>query len=307
MLGRDGSRYNSPGNESLLPGRNISLYNGKRDEADRIEQISKFKSGEKSIMVSTSAFGLGVDVSDISNVIILGLCRTLSDLVQQIGRGGRNGMFCIVDVFDVVGDRRFDHYKSQLTLEDAFEFRKVKDFVKSNDCRLRYLSNEMDYSSVSFCGACDICDPLEMDVSIHEQYIRNRLHTKSAAAYMGWILDAVAYFDGNNGVDRGGCLRMVNNVHIDRSVFLKLGYCPNCFFPMELFQVRFHVDDFVCLRRFTLGQMLAYFDVYDTEAVAHPDLGIMTFYISLAHKLMLQDGALGFRRRQEADAIDCNI
>jgi len=43
------------------------------------------------LLVATTAFGLGVDCPGIERVINYGSPRTLEELVQESGRGGRNG------------------------------------------------------------------------------------------------------------------------------------------------------------------------------------------------------------------------
>lgn len=52
---------------------------------------SDYAAGKYTVMVATSAFGLGVDIPNIRLVIHAGLPLGLSDYTQQIGRGGRNG------------------------------------------------------------------------------------------------------------------------------------------------------------------------------------------------------------------------
>ena len=43
------------------------------------------------VMVCTTAFGMGVDVPDIELVTRIGCPSSLEELVQEFGRGGRDG------------------------------------------------------------------------------------------------------------------------------------------------------------------------------------------------------------------------
>ena len=47
--------------------------------------------GKLRLIVATTAFGLGIDCSDIQQVIHWGLPDNIEEYVQQSGRGGRNG------------------------------------------------------------------------------------------------------------------------------------------------------------------------------------------------------------------------
>lgn len=61
-------------------------------DADKREKNEmKFISGKKRIMVATTAFGMGVDVSDIRLVVHFNLPLSVIDYYQQIGRAGRDG------------------------------------------------------------------------------------------------------------------------------------------------------------------------------------------------------------------------
>lgn len=47
-------------------------------------------------MVSTSGFGVGVDIGSISRVIHIKGSYSLVDFVQETGRGERNGQLCVL-------------------------------------------------------------------------------------------------------------------------------------------------------------------------------------------------------------------
>ena len=61
------------------------------DPDKREKNELKFIHGDKRIMVATTAFGMGVDVSDIRLVIHFNLPLSVTDYYQQIGRAGRDG------------------------------------------------------------------------------------------------------------------------------------------------------------------------------------------------------------------------
>lgn len=68
----------------------VGIYYGTYDKLKKIEAQQKFKSGEHNIMMCTKAFGMGIDISDISTVYHFAPTGNLSDYVQEIGRVARD-------------------------------------------------------------------------------------------------------------------------------------------------------------------------------------------------------------------------
>lgn len=67
-------------------------YHGGMTGAEREEEQARFMSdGHRSVMVATSAFGLGIDKSDIRYVLHFQSPASLEQYVQEAGRGGRDG------------------------------------------------------------------------------------------------------------------------------------------------------------------------------------------------------------------------
>jgi RecQ family ATP-dependent DNA helicase len=64
-------------------------YHGSLDGLNREFAYRQFKSGERKIMISTKAFGMGVDISDIQVVYHHAPSGLLPDYVQEIGRVAR--------------------------------------------------------------------------------------------------------------------------------------------------------------------------------------------------------------------------
>jgi len=67
-------------------------YHGGMTGTEREEEQAKFMSdGHRSVMVATSAFGLGIDKADIRYVLHFQSPASLEQYVQEAGRGGRDG------------------------------------------------------------------------------------------------------------------------------------------------------------------------------------------------------------------------
>lgn len=69
----------------------IGFYNGglSRRERKRIEEM--FRAGQLSVLVATSAFGEGIDISDIRHVVLYHLPYNEIEFNQMSGRAGRDG------------------------------------------------------------------------------------------------------------------------------------------------------------------------------------------------------------------------
>ena len=59
--------------------------------SNRAEQEARFRSGKAHIMIATSAFGMGVNISDIRLIIVSQLPFSVASFYQMAGRAGRDG------------------------------------------------------------------------------------------------------------------------------------------------------------------------------------------------------------------------
>lgn len=65
-------------------------FNGKMDSDEKIKNQDEFMSGRVDIIVATSAFGMGVDKSDVGLVVHYDISDSLENYVQEAGRAGRD-------------------------------------------------------------------------------------------------------------------------------------------------------------------------------------------------------------------------
>ncbi len=65
-------------------------YHGKMNKEEKSSNQNAFMKGEVNIMVATSAFGMGVDKSDVGSVIHYDISDSLENYVQEAGRAGRD-------------------------------------------------------------------------------------------------------------------------------------------------------------------------------------------------------------------------
>lgn len=65
-------------------------YHGKMDVKEKTANQDAFIAGQVSIMVATSAFGMGVDKKDVGMVVHYEISDSLENYIQEAGRAGRN-------------------------------------------------------------------------------------------------------------------------------------------------------------------------------------------------------------------------
>ncbi|MBD5257600.1 MAG: RecQ family ATP-dependent DNA helicase [Barnesiella sp.] len=71
-------------------GYNALPFNGKMDSEEKISNQEAFMQNRVSIIVATSAFGMGVDKKDVGLVVHYDISDSLENYVQEAGRAGRD-------------------------------------------------------------------------------------------------------------------------------------------------------------------------------------------------------------------------
>lgn len=122
-----------------------------------------FLNGEKHIMVATSAFGMGVDQSDVDLVVYFNLPLSLIDYYQQAGRAGRSGqkakcvlMYCEDDyqVNRVILKENSDKSSRKAVFRALDE---MKEYAESSACLTQQLLSALGEALDKPCGSCTNC------------------------------------------------------------------------------------------------------------------------------------------------------
>jgi len=145
-------------------------YHGKMDKDEKSENQNAFMAGNVNIMVATSAFGMGVDKSDVGAVIHYDISDSLENYVQEAGRAGRDENIS-ADCYVLFNEEDLDKHFILLN-QTKISSKEINQVWKA----IKELTRTRDKASNS---ALEIARKAGWDDSIHE--IETRVTTAIAA------------------------------------------------------------------------------------------------------------------------------
>ncbi|MDO4949202.1 MAG: RecQ family ATP-dependent DNA helicase [Bacteroidales bacterium] len=152
-------------------------FNGQMDPDDKIANQEAFMTDQVRIIVATSAFGMGVDKSNVGLVVHYDISDSLENYVQEAGRAGRDPHLearCLVLYSDADLDKHFILLnQTKLSISEIQQvWKAVKDMTKQ---RMR-----------TCCSALEIARKAGWDDSVSdiETRVRTALATLEQAGYI---------------------------------------------------------------------------------------------------------------------------
>jgi single-stranded-DNA-specific exonuclease len=88
----------------------VMFYHAGMPTSERLQVEEYFRSGSLRIIVATSAFGEGIDLPDIRNVVLYHLNFDFTEFNQQAGRAGRDGHAAYIHLLFGESDRRINEF-----------------------------------------------------------------------------------------------------------------------------------------------------------------------------------------------------
>lgn len=149
---------NPPGCPNISRYRRVEMFSRIMTPEKKDQVLSDFssKSSNIELLITTSAFGLGVDCKNIRRVFHWGLPSTLEEYVQETGRVGRDGDIAEAILFSgKIGN---------------FCERKIKEYQSNTtNCRRRILFQnficfDINNTTITDGNCCDVCAKLSMEI-----------------------------------------------------------------------------------------------------------------------------------------------
>ncbi|HEY8519843.1 MAG TPA: RecQ family ATP-dependent DNA helicase [Gammaproteobacteria bacterium] len=146
-------------------------YHGKMRKADRADAQARFMRPKKrTVMVATSAFGMGIDKPNIRYVLHYQAPSSLEQYVQESGRGGRDGRPCSCVLLFDPADLEVQRYLLAESRPRQDQLRRVAAALQAwaNERRTVNVADLADSAAVPATAARSLCARLE-EIGLVEQ------------------------------------------------------------------------------------------------------------------------------------------
>lgn len=161
-------------------GVQVGKYHAGMSPSSREHEQNRFLQDDVTLMVATSAFGMGIDKSNIRFVIHYQLPKNMESYYQEAGRAGRDGLQSECIVLYSAQDIRVQRFlieqstnHSGKLVQDLEKLQQMVNYCHTEECLQAYILHYFGEEEAHACGRCSNCTDTRkaVDVTVDTQKV----------------------------------------------------------------------------------------------------------------------------------------